>query len=268
MKFKEIMGYVLRKEVVVPILSVLVLLIVYKLGKKLIKKIFTIKTKRINPKKQKTLMSFFINILRLLLFIIGALIILETYGIDTNVIVTSLGAVTVVVGLAFQDILKDFIAGISLIFENSYNIGDCVTLNGFKGEVVYMGMKATKIKSSDGNTLIINNGQIQEIINHTIANSLAIVDVGVSYEVDLDKVETVLNKMAKKLQNKIPELKGEIKVLGIENFDSSSIIYRITAEVEAGTQYSVQRQLRKNIKLEFDKEKIEIPYNKLVISNE
>ena len=85
-----------------------------------------------------------------------------------------------VIGLAFQGILKDIIAGISLIFENSYNIGDTVTINNFKGEVIYMGMKSTKIKAATGEVLIINNGSITEVINHTIENSLAVVD-GINY---------------------------------------------------------------------------------------
>lgn len=264
---KEILNIILKKEFIGPIVTVFVMWLIYLAMAKLIKKIFKFQTKRIPHKKQQTIMNFFLNMLRIIIVVIAILIILGIYGIDTKVIITSLGAVTVVIGLAFQDMLKDFIAGVSLVFENSYNVGDTVTINNFKGEVITIGIKATRLKSYDGNMMIINNGSVTEVINHTAANSLAIVDVGVSYDSDIEQVEKVLNELCKRLQKEIPESKGEISVLGIEQLGESSIVFRVTAEVEAGSQYAIQRQIRKEIKLEFDKNNIEIPYNQLVIHN-
>lgn len=265
---KEILNVFLKKEIIGPIITIFVMWLIYMGLAKITKRIFTFQTKRIPRKKQQTIMNFFLNMLRIIIVVIAILIILGIYGIDTKVIITSLGAVTVVIGLAFQDMLKDFIAGVSLVFENSYNVGDTVTINNFKGEVMTIGIKATRLKSYDGNIMIINNGAITEVINHTAANSLAIVDVGVSYDSDIEQVENILNKLCKKIQKEIPESKGEITVLGIEQLAESSIVFRITVEVEAGSQYAVQRQIRKAIKLEFDKNNIEIPYNQLVIHNE
>jgi len=263
---------IFKSELFIDILSslctIFFALVVYSLLKKIIKNIFEFKSKSINKKKQVTLKNFFLNIARWVIVLLTALIILEIFGFNTGVIITSLGAVTVVVGLAFQDLIKDFIAGISLTFQNSYNVGDVITINGFKGEVISMGMKVTKLKSNNGDVLIINNGSISEIINHTAANSLAIVDVGVAYESDIEKVEQVLNKLAQKLSSKLPNLKGEIKVLGIEQLADSSVVFRVVVEVEANTQYQIQRELRKQIKLELDKNNINIPYNQLVIHNE
>lgn len=258
----------LFRNVIISLITILISLIIYAIIKRIINKIFNIQLKNVNKKKQKTLQTFFKNIAKWTIIIITLIVILGIFGIDTGVIITSLGAVTVVIGLAFQDILKDFIAGISMIFQNSYNVGDVITVNGFKGEVVYMGMKVTKIKAVGGETLIINNGAITEIINHTIENSIASVTVGVAYESDIEKVEDILNKLATKLSKKIPELKGDIKVLGIEDLADSAVVFKIVAEVEANTQYSVQRELRKQIKLELDKNNISIPYNQMVIHNE
>lgn len=264
----NIFNNLLFKKVLVSLITLLIALLFYSLLKKLINKIFKLQLKTINTKKQKTLQVFFTNLAKWIVIVITFLIILEIFGIDTKVIITSLGAITVVIGLAFQDMLKDFIAGISLIFENSYNVGDIITVNSFKGEVVYIGMKDTKIKANTGEVLIIHNGSIKEVINHTITNSLAIIDIGVSYDSDIEKVEKTLNDLALKLTKKIPNIKGKIKVLGIEELADSAIIFRVSAEVEANTQYQVQRELRKQIKLEFDKNNINIPYNQVVIHNE
>ena len=257
---------ILSKEVIGPIITIIVMFILYKIIRRIIIKLFNFKTKKIKQKKQVTLMNFFINVLRVIFLILAGLIILEIYGFKTSAIVTSLGAVTVVIGLAFQDMLKDFISGISFIFEDSYNVGDWVTINDFKGEVISIGMKTTRIKAYGGEILIINNGSITQVINHTAANSMAVVDVNVSYDSDIDKVEKVLNDLCKNI--KLDNLKGKIEVLGIENLGDSAITFRISAEVEAGTQYSVQRTLRKEVKLILDKNNIEIPYNQLVVHNE
>ena len=263
---ENILEVLLSKEVIGPILTIIIMFILYKIIKRIIVKLFNFKTKKIKQKKQVTLMNFFINVLRVVFLILAALIILEIYGFKTSAIVTSLGAVTVVIGLAFQDMLKDFISGISFIFEDSYNVGDWVTINNFKGEVISIGMKTTRIKAYGGEILIINNGSITQVINHTAANSMAVVDVNVSYDSDIDKVEKVLNDLCKNI--KLDNLKGKIEVLGIENLGDSAITFRISAEVEAGTQYSVQRTLRKEVKLILDKNNIEIPYNQLVVHNE
>ena len=146
----------LFKDILTSLITILIALILYSLVKRIINRIFNIQLKNVNKKKQKTLHTFFKNIVKWTIIIITSIVVLGIFGIDTGVIITSLGAVTVVIGLAFQDILKDFIAGISMIFQNSYNVGDVITVNGFKGEVVYMGMKVTKIKAAGGETLIIN----------------------------------------------------------------------------------------------------------------
>ena len=262
----KILEVFFSKQIIGPIITIVVMFAVYKVLKRIIKKIFEFKTKKIKEKKQLTLMNFFINVLRVIILIISILIILEIYGYKTSAIITSLSAVTVVIGLAFQDILKDFIAGISFIFEDSYNVGDWVTINNFKGEVISIGMKTTRIRAYEGQILIINNGSIKEVINHTVANSIAIVDVNVSYDSDIDEVEKVLNGLCNNM--KLDNLKGNIELLGIEDLGDSAITFRITAEVEAGTQYSTQRLIRKAVKLELDKHNIEIPYNQLVVHNE
>ncbi len=255
----EILKVVLSKKVLGPIITIIVMFVIYKILKRVIKRIFNIKTNKIKHKKQKTLMNFFLNVAMFVCFVIGIVIILGIYGVETNAIVTSLGAVTVVVGLAFQNILKDFIAGISFIFEDSYNVGDWVTINNFKGEVINVGLRTTRIRAYSGEEFIINNGSISSVINYTIDRAMAIVDFNIAYDSDIDLVENVLDNLCKKLKKEIKSLKGDITSLGVEKLNDSSLTFRLVAEVEAGTQYEVQRQMRKAIKIELDKNNIKRP---------
>ena len=96
---------------------------------------------------------------------------------------------------------------------------------------------------------------------------MAVVDVSVSYEDDLEHVEQVLNDLAKELSEKIENLKGPIEVLGVQDLSSSSVIYRLAGKTLSMEQYGIQRQIKREIKLKFDEENIKIPYNQIEVHN-
>ena len=166
-----------------------------------------------------------------------------------------------------QDFLKDFVAGITIVAENQFAIGDIIKIGDFMGTVTSFTLKTTRIKAWTGEEKIINNHLISEVINYTHHNSIAIVDVSLPYEEDVEKLEKTLNKICGKIGKEIPDLKNEVNLLGIESLDSSAVIYRIAAEVKSGSQFNAQRVMRKLIKRELDKEGINIPYSQLVIHN-
>lgn len=249
-------------KLIVTLIIILCILIIYFLISRIINRIFNIKGK-IPLKKRKTFKNFFLNVLRVLLFIIGVILILGVYDVDTTPFITSLSAITVVIGLSFQDMLKDVIAGVVLVFENSFDLGDFVTINDFKGEVIKIGIKATRIKSASGEVLIINNGEIKEVINHSIENSLAVVTFNIPYSEDTKKIEKILTDLCERLSKELPNLKGEVKLLGIDVL-GSNITYKISCEVLPLMQYSTEREIRKQIKLELDKNNISSP-NMLVV---
>lgn len=261
------MDKILIKEIIAPIFIVLIGFLIYSIIKKAIKKMFEIKTKKEKNNRYNTIAAIVRNIFKYLIILICFVMILDVFGIDTKSIVASVGVVGVVAGLALQDFLKDFIAGMTIIFENQYAIGDVVTISGFKGTVTGFTLKTTRIKAWTGEEKIIANHLVTDIINYNHFNSLAIVDVSISYDENLDKVEKVLNQLCSELNGTLENLTSDITVLGIEELSSSSIVYRISAEVKSGEQFNIQRQLRKYIKQGLDKNKIEIPYNQLVIHN-
>ena len=101
-------------------------------------------------KRKDTIINLGKSICKYLILIFVVLGILNLYGVDTTSIIASLGVFAAVIGLAFQDILKDFLAGVSIIFDNKYAVGDTVSINGFIGTVVSLGLRTTKIRSSSG----------------------------------------------------------------------------------------------------------------------
>lgn len=256
---------ILIKEIVAPIIIIILTIIIYLIIKKMIHRLLKLKLSKMDFRRQKTISGLILNILKYILILIAALSILTVYGVNTHAFITSLGVIGVVVGLAFQDILKDLLSGISIIIENQYGIGDTVTIHDFKGEVLTLGLRTTKLKSYTGEIKIISNRNINEVINHSFSNSLAIIDIMVSYEADLEKVEKILQEICDKMKNQIKDVRGKIQLLGIQELGDSGITYRMTAETSPMKQYEVQRALLKEIKISFDQNKIDIPYPQLVV---
>lgn len=257
----------LSKEFLGPIIIVVFSFVFWLILKRIINRLFRFKSKKIDEKKKNTIKSIINNTTKAFIIIIDVLLIMEIFGIDTKSLVASLGVVGLVVGLALQDLLKDLISGIIIIFENQFCIGDVVTINGFKGEVVFLSMKSTRIKSFNGEVKILSNRMITEVINHTIENSLAIVDIGVSYNENLDKVEQILNETCLNLTKKLKNIKNEVKCVGIQNFGDSAITYRVIVETKPMEQYEIERIIRKELKQALDKNNIEIPFQQVVVHN-
>ncbi len=191
-------------------------------------------------------------------------------GFDVMPFVAGLSVVGLALGLAAKDTISNVIAGVFLIIDKPFVIGDRVELwsapkgGATWGDVVDIGLRSTKIKTTDNVMLIIPNSAIytRDIINYTTGSPeiRLSIPVGISYESDLDKAEEVLNKVAKKTQG-IKESSVVVK-----NFGESSIDLELRIMIEdARSKGKISSEVMKAIKREFDKEGIEIPYPRRVL---
>lgn len=262
---KDFLDVILIKEIIAPILIILFSIIIYLLIKSIINRIFKIKNKYVDKRKSKTINSLINNLVKYFIVIVDVVMILDIFGIDTKTLIASLGVVGLVAGLAVQDTLKDFVAGVSIILENQYRVGDYITIKGFRGEVIDLGIKSTKIRAYTGEVMIVPNHLIEEVINHSLEKSVAIVDIPISYSTDVNKLEVVLNDLFKSLT--LNGVKGDIRILGLQSYDDSSITYRVVCDTIPMEHLQVERDLKKAIKLCLDENKIEIPFPQVVIHN-
>ncbi len=250
-----------------PIITIILGILLYNIGASIIKRINKIENKHIDNKKKGTIVSLIKNIYKYIIVLLVILVILSIFGVDTTSILASLGVVGVVFGLAFQDIIKNLLSGIFIVLDNKYVIGDNVSINDFRGEIISFGLQTTKLRAWTGEVLIINNSSITSIINYSINDVNLVIDLGVDYKTDLDKLDGVLISLKKRVE-KINFVTGEMSILGLERFDSSSIVYRIIIQCDSNNFASVRRESLKIIKKEFDNNNIVIPYNKLDINIE
>lgn len=263
---------ILIPQVYLPILYIIFAIIINNILKEIIDKILIKKQEKLNKnsynyKKTETFKILLKNIVKYLVVIFLILAILTVYGVNVTSILAGLGIVGIVLGLAFQDLAKDIIAGFSIILENQYAIGDTISISGFKGKVIFLGLKTTKIKNYEGQVKIIANRNATEVINYSMEDSLAIIDIDISYEENNEKVEKVLTELAADLTKQLPKLKGKVELLGIQELTSFSVKYRIIAPTISMEHFDIERKIRKKVKERLDQENIKIPYPQIEVHN-
>lgn len=217
-----------------------------------------IKNKGTNAKDKRkaTVINLLKSIFRYFILIFVVLGILKAYGVDTTSIIASLGIFAAVIGLAFQDILKDFLAGITIIFDNKYAVGDVVDIKGFKGVVTSLGLRTTKIKAATGEVRCIGNSSFSEMTNYNLAIEDLFIKINVEYDTDISKLEKILEALRDdimKIENTI-----DYKLLGLESIGSTLVTYTIDITCKATTGNDIKRSVLKLIKETFDKEKIKV----------
>ena len=217
-------------------------------------------------KRTLTFNSVISNLVIVVAFIAAALIVAEQLGISVTPLLAGAGVAGIVVGFGAQNLIKDLINGVFILFEQWYQVDDVVTVAGITGSVERFNLRTTVLRDIEGTVHYIPNGEISMLGNRTQLWSRAVVDVGVHYDEDLDRVVGVLeeifdeimnDKKYKKMILERPSILGDD---GISELGDSAIIFKLVCKVKPGEQWNIARQLRKRIKDKFDEVGIEIPY--------
>lgn len=218
-----------------------------------------------NQRRKRTVARVIRSITKYTIWILSILIILSLWGVNVAPALAGLGILGLVIGLGAQKFINDLIAGFFIIFEHHFDVGDKIEVKGFKGEVIDIGLKTTKIKNWKNEILILSNGEIASLINFSKDVSVAVVDFGISYKEDMQKTIDLLNLELPKLRLSLPEIIEDPKVAGVINLNSSSVDMRVTCKTLNEQHYAVERAMRKRIKEILDENKIEIPFPQVVV---
>lgn len=214
-----------------------------------------------------TIVVLITSIIKFACMVIALILVLAAWNVPTPTILAGAGIIGLAISFGAQGLLEDVFAGLSIIFERQFIVGDFVELQNFRGQVKEIGPRNTKIKDIYGNVLIIANSDIREIINLSEELSYAICEIGIEYSSDLDKVEQVIKENMDLIQEKIPYNVYSMIYDGVETLGDSSVVVRIIAHCEEKDRLQVRRALNKEMKLLFDKNNINIPFPQLVIHN-
>jgi small conductance mechanosensitive channel len=216
-------------------------------------------------KRVKTIMKLVKSVSRYSIYTIAILVILALWGINVLPALAGLGILGLVVGLGAQSLIKDIIAGFFIIIEHHFDVGDIVEINGFKGEIVDIGLKTTRVRNWKQDINIIANGNMSTLINYSKTLSLAVVEFGIGYGEDVQKTIDILNVELPKYKEKYPDIIEDPVVLGVTDLAASSVNIRVIIKTNTEKHYGVERAMRQAIKEILNQHNIEIPFPQMVV---
>ncbi len=214
-------------------------------------------------KRTNTLLSLFKGMARAVIIIVVIIMVLDEVGVPVAPVLAGFGIAGVAVGFGAQYLIRDLIAGIFIIMENQYRVGDVVKVADIAGLVEYITLRKTVLRDLDGIVHHVPNGEIKTASNYTRHFSRVNLDIPVAYGTDLDHAIRVINRVGKALAEdgkwrKV--IKSPPQVLRVNNLGDSGIDIKILGDVKPMEQWAVTGELRLRLKKAFDDEGIEIPW--------
>ncbi|MCD8200519.1 MAG: mechanosensitive ion channel family protein [Clostridia bacterium] len=214
----------------------------------------------------QTIIKLVNNVIKYVVWIVIILVDLAAWGVDTTTLLASAGIMALIVGLGAQSLIGDVIAGIFIVFEGNFKIGDIVVIDGWRGTVEEIGLRTSRIVDAGGNVKVINNSNIVTIINNTQQFSLAKCTVGIEYGESIKRVEAVIAKNLDSIREAIPAITEGPFYKGVDALGASSVDLLFVAKCKEQDLYQVQRDMNRQLKLLFDDNDINIPFTQITLN--
>jgi len=216
-----------------------------------------------NEKQVKTLIGLLRTICLTLVWVVGIVMSLGQIGLDITPILAGAGIVGLAVGFGAQNLVRDVINGFFMILENQVRIGDVAVVNGTGGLVEAISYRTITLRDLSGTVHIFPNGTVTTLANMTKGWSGYVLDIGVAYKEDTDRVSNVMKEVANELQNDPelgPKILEPIEILGVDKFGESEVVIKARLKTLPIQQWAVGREYRRRLKKAFDEKGIEIPF--------
>ena len=217
-------------------------------------------------KKGKAIVEITCSLVKYVAVIVLLFFVLKGFGVNTSAILAGIGILGLIVGLGAQPLIADILAGLFIVFEGVFDVGDIIVYGGFRGTVKEIGIRTTQILDTSGNIKIVNNSSLKEVINMTNQLSLAVCDIGIEYGESLERVEAIMKNEFPKIKAAIPDIKEGPFYKGVAELADSAVVIRFAALCEEGARYQVERDMNRQFKLAFDRNNINIPFPQIVLN--
>jgi small-conductance mechanosensitive channel len=218
--------------------------------------------------RAQTMGSLLKSIITGVLVAVFGTMILSELGVNIAPIIASAGIIGIALGFGAQSLVKDFLSGIFMIFEDQYGVGDVVDIGEASGTVEAVTLRITRLRDLNGTVWYVPNGEILRVGNMSQNWARAVIDVSVGYGEDLARVKRILLEVAKDLyqDDEFSELIiEEPEVTGVEMLAADSVTLRVMFKTLPLEQWAVGREMRQRVKARFDHEGIEIPFAQRVV---
>jgi len=220
-------------------------------------------------KRARTLGSLVRNVTTSLLAGIAALMILRELGVDIAPVLAGAGILGLAVGFGAQTLVRDIISGFFLILEDQVRVGDVAAINGQGGLVEAINLRIIVLRDFEGIVHVFPNGAITTLANRSKDFSFYVIDVGIAYNEDPERVTAVLNDVGAELQADDrygPNILAPLEVVGVDAFADSAVQLKLRIKTMPLKQWEVGRELRRRILKAFAAHGIEIPFPQRVVT--
>lgn len=219
-------------------------------------------------KREDTVIKIFNNSLGVIIFLLSSMMILSELGFAIGPLLATAGVAGLALGFGGQYLIRDLISGFFIITENQYRIGDVICTDGTCGLVEDVSLRMTTLRDLDGTVHCVPHGEIKKVSNLSKAFARVNLNIGVAYNSDIEKVISVINRVGQEMSDDSywKELIIQTpKFLRVDDFADSAIMVKILGDTMPLKQWEVTGELRKRLKVAFDREGIEIPFPQRVI---
>jgi len=230
----------------------------------IISKILSVKA----TNRQKTIISMIASFIKYIGLIVAIFVLLANFGVDITTMLAAGGVIGLIIGFGAQSLVADILAGLFIISENSFEVGDIIVFNGdMRGEVAHIGVRTTKIRTVGGDVHIINNSEMRVLTNQSQHRSMAVCNVCIDYSEDLEKVEKIMKDAFPDIAKRYPNMLEGPVYFGCTEFTSSGVVMGIFARVEEPNRMQTNRDLNREMKLLFDKHGIKFAVPNVKVKN-
>jgi len=215
-----------------------------------------------------TIGSVLKSVITIVLIAVFGTMMLSEIGVNIAPIIASAGIIGIALGFGAQSLVRDFLSGIFMIFEDQYGVGDVVDVGEATGTIEAVTLRVTRLRDLSGTVWYVPNGEILRVGNMSQNWARAVVDVSVGYAEDLARVKRVLAEVAHDLwddEDFTAAIIEEPEVTGVETFTADAVSIRVLIKTRPLEQWAVAREMRQRIKARFDHEGIEIPFPQRVV---
>ncbi len=219
-------------------------------------------------KRVETLSRVIGYIASVLISVITLMLVLSELGISIAPILATAGVAGIAVGFGAQTLVKDYFTGFVLLLENQVRQGDVVQVGGKAGLVETVTLRYIRLRDYEGAVHYVPNSAIDTVTNRSKEFAFSVIDVGVAYKEDVDRVFDIMRQTAAALRSDEgfgPRILEDLEIAGVENWADSAVIVRCRFRVKPLEQWAVRREYLRRLKREFDNQGIEIPFPHLTV---
>ncbi len=214
-------------------------------------------------KRIYTLVGIIKGLIKIVLWVVYLMIVLKKFGVDIGPILASAGILGLAVGFGAQELVRDFISGFFILLENQIRAGDVAVINGVEGRIESIELRTVTMRDFTGAVHIFQNGKINSLSNLTKEWSAIVINIGVAYKEDVDKVIDLMQLVGDELKSDAEwgtNIIEPIEVLGLDKFDDSAVVIKVRIKTIPSAQWKTGREYRRRLKKVFDQTGIEIPF--------